>query len=346
MGTDERYMQRCLDLAVNGMGRVAPNPMVGCVVVYDGHIIGEGYHRRYGGRHAEVHALEAVSDPSLLPRAALYVNLEPCSHQGKTPPCAGLLIRKKIGRVVVATLDPNPEVAGKGLLMLRENGIDVTLGVCGDLARQLNRRFFTFHEKKRPYVILKWAQTADGFIDIIRKPGAPARPTWITSEKLRMLVHKWRSEEAAIMVGTNTALLDNPTLNVRHWHGRQPLRVVIDKKCILPNTLNIFHGEQPTLVYNHVRNARNNNISWVRLPPGEDMPGGIMRHLYTEGIQSVLVEGGRYLLQALIDQNLYDEARVFTGNQFFGDGCRAPLPGNVNTSRIIMENEGFFWHMP
>lgn len=343
MDADELYMQRCLELASNGLGHVSPNPLVGCVIVYQDQIIGEGYHQMIGGPHAEVNAIESVRDSSCLPYSTLYVNLEPCSHYGRTPPCADLIIRKRIKRVVIGCEDPYHEVSGQGMQRLRDHGIEVCVNVLHEQARKLNRRFFTFQEKKRPYVILKWAQTADGFIDILRQPGAEARPTWITSEKLRLLVHKWRAEESAIMIGTNTAMIDNPHLNVRDWTGKQPLRVVIDRACRLPDTLNIFMGQQETFVYNNLKDTREGHIRWVRLADSDQLLPGILTHLYQEGIQSVLVEGGRHLLQSLIDQQLCDEARVFVGPQFFGNGCRAPVTGMSDPSQIILGNENFFW---
>ncbi len=344
MPIDDIYMRRCLELAANGLGRVAPNPMVGCVIVYNGRIIGEGFHQRYGGPHAEANAIASVKEPSLLPHSTLYVNLEPCSHVGKTPPCADLIINSRISKVVVSVSDPFSKVSGRGIQRLRDNGVQVTMGVLAQESAKLNRRFFIFHQRKRPYIILKWAQTADGFIDMLRPEGAQPHPTWITSEKLRMLVHKWRSEESAIMVGTTTALLDDPGLNVRDWHGNQPVRIVIDKTCSLPDTLKLFNGQQPTLVYNLVKHDQVGQTRWVRLSDSTDMLAEILSHLHSENIQSVFVEGGRHLLQSCIDNELYDEARIFTGPQFFGQGCRAPLIGHQEPSQIILGNENFFWH--
>jgi len=217
MNEIEFYMHRCLDLAKNGLGYVAPNPMVGCVIVHHNTIIGEGYHQRYGEPHAEVNAIRSVKNKNLLSKSTLYVSLEPCCHHGKTPPCTDLIIAEKIPEVVIGTVDPYDEVAGQGIARLRNHGVKVDIGILRNKSIRLNKRFFVYHQKKRPYIILKWAQTADAFMDIERLPGTPAQPTWITSEKLRMLVHKWRTEEQAIIVGTITALKDNPRLNVRDW---------------------------------------------------------------------------------------------------------------------------------
>ncbi len=340
---DDRYMQRCIDLARSGLGFTAPNPMVGAVVVHQGRILGEGYHRRHGDLHAEVRAIEAVKNKALLKRSTLYVSLEPCCHHGKTPPCTDLIIREQIPRVVIGAVDPFDQVAGKGIARLSSFGCEVRVGVLKDACRQLNKRFFTFHEKKRPYVILKWAQTADGFIDVDRGSGAARRPTWITSEKLRMLVHKWRSEESAIMVGTNTAMKDDPRLNVRDWTGPSPLRVVLDRELRLPGGLKLMDNNEATIIINETREQRLKKTRYVALPFDEQLLEQVMRLLYEEGRQSLIVEGGRQLLQSFIDQDRWDEARIFTGTQFFGRGIRAPqISPNKPMSQIIIGKESFF----
>lgn len=344
MDKDQQYMLRCLELARKGLGTVAPNPMVGCLVVYQDKIIGEGYHMQYGKAHAEVNAVASVKDQSLLPFSTLYVNLEPCCHFGKTPPCTQLIIQKGIKHVVIGSVDPFAEVAGKGIASLKRHGVEVKVNVLKEQSRQLNKRFFTFHEKKRPFIILKWAQTADGFIDAERHPNSGIRPTWITSQKLRMLVHKWRTEEQAILVGTNTAINDNPQLNVRDWHGNSPLRMVIDRKLELSHELNIFDNSIPTLVFNEKMSKKQSNTEWVILPQGSSYNLASMLHtLYSRGIQSVFVEGGQKLLQSFIDQDLWDEARVFGGPQFFGKGTKAPAIKPSNLSQIIIGKENFFW---
>lgn len=332
MEYDSVYMDRCIELARNGLGKTAPNPMVGSVIVHNNRIIGEGYHHRYGDHHAEVRAISNVRNRELLKDSTLYVSLEPCCHHGKTPPCTDLILETGIPRVVIGTTDPFDEVAGKGIARLRSNGCEVRVGVLKDKCRALNKRFFTFHEKKRPYVILKWAETADGYIDTARTPGSVNRPTWITSEKLRMLVHKWRTEEASIMVGTQTALKDNPMLNIRDWHGPSPCRLVTDRSLKLPGSLYLMDGSQPTVIFNELKQEQEGQLHYVRIDFREKLTDQIMQYLYAEGIQSLLVEGGRQLLQTFIDDKLWDEARIFTGKQFFGNGVRAP---EIRPSRAV-----------
>ncbi len=264
---DSLYMSRCLELAANGMGNVAPNPMVGSVVVYKDTIIAEGYHKEYGHDHAERMAINAVKDKDLLSESTLYVSLEPCSHFGKTPPCTDLIIESGIKRVVVATKDPNPKVQGRGIETLREAGIDVTVGVLDKEARELNRRFLVYHVRKRPYVILKWAQTLDGYIDSVRKADDPIAPVWITNDLARTLVHRWRSEEQAILIGTNTVAKDNPRLDVRDWSGRNPMRVVLDRKLRLSPDFHVFDGTIPTIVF-----IGNNSSASTKKPEFASIP--------------------------------------------------------------------------
>ena len=244
----EKFMQRCIDLARLGAGNTAPNPMVGSVIVYDGKIIGEGYHRRNGEAHAEVNAINSVNDKSLLRHASLYVNLEPCAHYGKTPPCANLIASIGIPNVIIGSVDSAAHVSGKGIQILKDAGCEVTTGVLESESRELNKRFFTFHEKKRPYIILKWAQTKDGFIDILRNNNCSVEPTWITNEYAKTLVHKWRSEEQAILIGTNTALADNPSLTTRLWKGKNPIRIVFDRNLRLPQGLRVFDDKAKTII--------------------------------------------------------------------------------------------------
>ncbi|KAF5085749.1 Riboflavin biosynthesis protein RibD [anaerobic digester metagenome] len=348
---DEIFMARCLELARCGEGSVSPNPMVGAVVVHDGKIIGEGYHIKHGQAHAEVNAIAAVKDKSLLPESTIYVNLEPCSHFGKTPPCADLIKDMRIPRVVVASTDPNPLVAGRGVDTLRKAGRDVTVGVLEQEALELNRRFYTFHTQKRPYVILKWAQTLDGYIDAIRKEGDPIAPIWITNELSRRLVHKWRSDEQAIMVGTNTVEKDNPKLNVRDWSGSSPLRVVLDRKLRLPVSSSVYDGSVPTLVF-----MGNNASASQRKPELQSIPElelltidfaksieqQVLTELYQRGVLSVIVEGGAALINNFVRKNLWDESRVFVGNTFFGDGVKAPnLTGELYSYDEIGDSKLF-----
>lgn len=329
-------MIRCLELARLGAGSVAPNPMVGSVIVHQGKIIGEGFHQKYGEAHAEVNAVNSVVNPELLRESTLYVTLEPCAHHGLTPPCSDLIVEKQIPRVVIGTVDPFSEVAGKGIEKLRKAGIEVELGVLEKECRELNKRFFTFHEKKRPYVILKWAQTLDGFIDIDRGQENFGEPTWITGDLTLRLVHKIRSEEGAILVGTNTAEKDNPSLTVRHWAGNNPVRAVVDKNLRLSQELNLFDGNAKTLVFNAQKNRNENQIEWVKINFERDIPGQILEGLYNRKIISVIVEGGRQLLESFIRQNLWDEAHVFFGNKFFYSGIDAPkIPGKFVSGEIL-----------
>lgn len=337
-------MFRCLELAKNGLGRVAPNPMVGSIVVYQDQIIGEGYHKQYGKAHAEVNAINAVKNKDLLPFSTIYVSLEPCCHHGKTPPCTDLIIASKIPRVVIASEDPFDIVAGKGIARLKDHGIETKVGVLKSKAIQLNKRFFTYHQKKRPYIILKWAQTADAFIDIERLPGTPARPTWITSEKLRMLVHKWRTEEQAIMVGTITALKDNPKLNVRDWYGPQPVRIVLDENLTLSSSLHLFDDTQKTIVFNQNIDKIEGQTHWLSADFSDllfiDI---ILRKLYEYNIQSIIIEGGHKLLTAFISKGLWDEARIFQGSKFFEKGLRAPTLPQNNFSQVFIGQEILYW---
>lgn len=339
MENNIRYMQRCLEIAWLGAGYTAPNPMVGCVIVHRGKIIGEGYHMEYGGPHAEVHAIRSVSHPELLRESTLYVNLEPCSHFGKTPPCADLILQSKIPRVVIGTMDPNEEVSGRGIEKLRSGGVLVETGILQEECRWVNRQFFTWHEKKRPHVILKWAQTTDGFIDALREPGQPVQPVWISNELSRRLVHKYRTEVSSILIGTNTALNDNPSLTVRSWSGKSPLRLVIDRRGILPGNLNVFDGTVPTLVFTEQETDSKPGVEFVNTRFESDSIARILSELYQRKVQSVLVEGGAYTLQQFIDSELWDEARIFSGGGIFGAGTRAPrIAGTVAATEFLDDN--------
>ena len=319
------YMHRCLELASSAAGYTAPNPMVGAVLVCDGRIIGEGFHRQYGESHAEVNAIRSVRETELLERSTLYVNLEPCSHYGKTPPCADLIIASRIPHVVVGSSDPNPLVAEKGITKLHAAGCRVTEHVLEEECERLNKRFMTYHRKHRPYVTLKWAQTADGFIAPVRSRNVTGRPVWITGWYERTLVHKWRSEEQAVMVGTNTAMADNPLLDIRHWHGCQPLRITLDRQLRLPKSLHLFDGTLPTLVFTEKQRSDTTNVAYSIVPFDEQLPQRILDELYRRKIISILIEGGTQLLQSFIDAGFWDEARVFTGSSLFGDGVKAPV---------------------
>ncbi len=330
----EHYMQRCIQLAKNGLGNVAPNPMVGCVIVHDSKIIGEGYHREFGSHHAEVNAIHSVKNKKLLAKSILYVSLEPCSHHGKTPPCTDIIIKYKIPEVVIGIKDPFHEVKGSGIKKLKDAGIKVTTGILADECKSLNKRFFTFQNEKRPYIILKWAQSTDGFI----APGKThsGKNYKISNEHSQMLVHKWRGEEAAIMVGTKTALLDNPRLDVRKWTGKNPVRIVIDKNLSLPRSLHLFDSKTRTIVFTSKEKKPEKNIEFLRVVFRREVPEQIMFHLYKQNIQSVIIEGGAKLLNSFIEKKYWDEARVFTSDKTLGSGVKAPsLQGRILSSEKI-----------
>ncbi len=317
-------MQRCLELAKNGLGSVAPNPMVGSVVVYNDVIIGEGWHQQYGQAHAEVNAINSVKDKRLLKEATLYVSLEPCAHQGKTPPCADLIVENKIPNVVIACIDSYAEVAGKGIEKLEKAGVNVTVDILKDEAKYLNRRFFTFHEHKRPYIILKWAETKDGYIDINRNAASATGVNWITGTHTNTLVHKWRSEEAAILVGTRTAINDNPSLTTRKWPGKNPLRILIDKDFKVSTQNNMYDNSTATWVVNSLKDETSGNIHFKKMGMGEALIPQLMNELYKNNIQSIIIEGGKTVLENFIKSDLWDEARVLIGNKYFEEGLEAP----------------------
>ena len=328
-----RFMTRAIELAAQGLGKVSPNPPVGCVVVHQGKIIGEGWHKKYGGPHAEVNAIDSVSNKSLLPESDIYVTLEPCAHFGKTPPCSDLLIKHKVRSVSIATKDPNPKVAGLGIKKMENAGIKIELGLLENEAREINKRFLCAFEKKRPYIILKWAETADGFI-----ARSNYDSKWISNSLSRKLVHKWRAEEDAILVGTNTALHDNPKLNVRHWSGKDPVRVVIDKNLKLPKDLSLFDGSVQTLCYNAQKNTSSDGLELIQIPEIGFL-GELLNDLHHRGVQSLLVEGGATLLNSFIRENFWDEARVFKSQSRFEDGIAAPnLNGYLHGSETILDD--------
>jgi diaminohydroxyphosphoribosylaminopyrimidine deaminase/5-amino-6-(5-phosphoribosylamino)uracil reductase len=320
--THEQYMQRCLQLARDGAGHTAPNPMVGAVLVHDDMIIGEGFHQQYGKAHAEVNCINSVSpaDQHLITESILYVSLEPCSHFGKTPPCVDLIIEKKIPVVIIASKDTNPAVKGKGIEKLKANGVNVITGILEKEAIQLNKRFFTFQEKQRPYIILKWAQSSDKKI-----AGDNGERIFISNESTNRLVHKWRSEESAILIGTNTALKDDPVLTTRLWPGNDPLRLVLDRNLQLPPALNLFDGKIKTIVFNELKDERGEMLSFYQVDKVDDLKK-IMEALYILQVQSVIVEGGAALLRSFIAAGLWDEARVITNTTMeIGKGLIAPV---------------------
>ena len=311
-------MHRAFELARLGLGHTTPNPMVGCVIVKDNQIIGEGWHRKYGGPHAEVNAVKDANKNGSVQGSDVYVTLEPCSHVGNTPPCADMLIKEKVQRVFVANRDINPLVSGKGLQRMRDAGIEVFENLMVDEEQALNKRFICFHRNKRPYVILKWAQTADGFI--ARKN---YDSKWISNEYSRQITHKWRSEEAAIMVGANTVIHDDPSLNVRDWDGTDPVRIIIDPHLRIPADRKIFDRRIKTYVYNFEKNESEQNLEFVKIGDSS-LLNQVLHHLHSINIQSVLVEGGAHVLNAFQKSGQWDEARVFISNTTFGEGIQAP----------------------
>lgn len=332
-------MKRAIELAKNGLGTTYPNPMVGCVIVNKGEIVGEGYTSSYGGSHAEVNAIASVKDKSLLKTATLYVTLEPCSHFGKTPPCADLIIQYQIHKVVIGLLDPHEKVAGKGIQKLTDAGCEVLTGVLEDECRDHHKRFLTFHEKKRPYIILKWAETLDGFIapakkDRTKKP----KPYWITNSASRQLVHQWRAEEQAILVGTNTVLEDNPKLDLRHWQGKNPFRIVLDRSLKIKSAFQILDGSIPTLILTEIIDTSKyiDGVDYQLVDFSKDVTQQICDVLWRLNLTSLIIEGGSQTIQTFLNDNLWDEARVFTGNTSFTTGIKAPelSEGLINTKQI------------
>lgn len=338
MKIHEKYLARCIQLAQNGLGTTYPNPMVGSVIVYEDRIIGEGWHKKAGEPHAEVNAVNSVKDKSLLEKATIYVSLEPCSHFGKTPPCCDLIIQHKIPNVVIGTVDPNEKVAGNGIKKLLEAGINVTVGVLENECNALNKRFFSFHQKKRPYIILKWAETSDGFI--APKERLETKPVWITNPYSRQVVHKWRGEEQAILVGTQTVLEDNPKLDVRDWTGNSPIRVVLDQNNRIPKDYNVLDNQVKTIVICQTRTAidKENTIFEV-IDFKQNIARQITEVLYKHQIQSLIVEGGQKTLATFIKENLWDEARIFTGNTIFTSGTKAPTFIKTQFEKYRIDND-------
>ena len=320
-------MRRCLDLAIKGAGNVSPNPMVGAVLVYKDKIIGEGWHQQYGKAHAEVNCIASVKEEEkqFIGKSVMYVSLEPCAHYGKTPPCADLIIQHKIPKVVIGCTDTYNEVSGKGIQKLKDAGIDVTLNVLEQESRWLNRRFFCKQEKNRPYIILKWAESKNGYI-------APPQGNrvMLSNEFSQKWVHKMRQEEDAVLVGYNTALLDNPTLNNRYDTGKNPVRVVIDFNASLPNTLNLFDKQQHTLVFNFVKEQREENLHFIKLEKKQKLETQVLQHL--KDINSIIIEGGSKTLQLFLDARLWDEAFVITTSKIIDNGTQAP---KINTGKLL-----------
>ena len=340
MQSDQRYMQRCIQLAKLGQGKVAPNPLVGAVIVHNNQIIGEGYHEKYGKAHAEVNAVTAVQDKSLLPESTIYVSLEPCAHYGKTPPCATLLAEHNFERVVIGCTDSFSAVSGKGIEKLTASGINVTVGVLEDECRTLNHAFFTFHEKKRPYISLKWAQTKNGLID--NQNQLAGQISWISAPEVQTLVHKWRTEHMGILVGRKTIEHDNPRLTVRAVEGNNPTRIVLDSNCTLESGYSVFDDSATTLVINQRKNELIKNIEYIKV---NDMtPQHILNAVYNKGIQSLLIEGGAQTLQSFIDDGLWDKACVIMGQGEFNKGTTAPIIGHTPIATNTFFGDTLKWY--
>ena len=339
--TEENFMRRCIQLAKMGAGNVAPNPMVGSIIVYNNKIIGEGYHRKFGQSHAEVNAINSVKDKELLSKSELYVTLEPCAHFGKTPPCADLIIEKKIKKVYIGCRDSFEKVDGKGIQKLKNAGVDVKIGLLEAECLELNKRFFTFFNKKRPYVILKWAQTLDGFIDKKREPNSPPTINRISSQQANWLVQKMRGEEQAILIGAQTAINDNPQLTAR-LNNKNPIRIVIDKNLSLNQNLKIFDNNAKTLIFSNIEPTKplTLNQEIIKIDFNENIAAQILEKLYNYQIQSVIVEGGTKTHNLFIKSNLWDEAIVFTGNKIFKQGTKAAeISGNLVFQTSIGESQ-------
>ena len=343
MNYELKYMSRCLQLAELGVGYVAPNPMVGAVLVCNDVIIGEGYHHRYGEAHAEPNAINSVRDKSLLEKSTLYVSLEPCSHFGKTPPCANLIVESKIPRVVIGTLDPNPKVAGRGVEILRNAGIEVVVGVLENECRELNKRFFIYQEEKRPYVLLKWAQTKDGFIDY-KRTDVSEKPLLISNNITKQLTHKMRSENQTILVGANTVLLDNPSLTVRNWSGKSPIRIAVDRQGRIPEDFNLKDGSIPTLIFTEKPYANKHNLEFILIDFEKEGLKTILHKIYEHNVHSVLVEGGASILNSFIDAGIWDEANIEISPVCIADGVKAPIINGQEISRKIFDNHHWLFY--
>lgn len=329
-------------MAKKGLGTTYPNPMVGAVIVREGKVIGEGWHQKAGEPHAEVNAINSVKDKSLLKEATIYVSLEPCNHFGKTPPCSNLILENKIPKVVIGCTDTSDKVSGKGIEKLKKNGCEVIVGVLESDCKDLNKRFFRYHSLKRPYIILKWAETKDGFLDIERKVinENQAKPNWITNTYSRQLVHKWRTEEQAIMVGTNTVLHDNPKLNARSWFGKNPIRVVIDRSLRIPQNYHVFDGSVKTIVITeNLEISNRSNLIFEKIDFSRNVEIQICEVLYKYEIQSVIIEGGAQILESFLNLHLWDEARIFVGSLTFSKGVNAPIVrGSESYSKKIQSD--------
>ncbi|MDC0254278.1 bifunctional diaminohydroxyphosphoribosylaminopyrimidine deaminase/5-amino-6-(5-phosphoribosylamino)uracil reductase RibD [Bacteriovoracales bacterium] len=332
MNFDQEMIERCLVLAEKGRGFASPNPMVGSVVTHNNKIIGEGFHQKFGGPHAEVNAINSVKDMSLLKESTVYVNLEPCAHFGKTPPCADLLVNSGVKRVVIGCIDSFSEVSGKGIEKIKNAGIDITVGVLENKCLDFNKRFFLFHREKRPFIILKWAESKDGLLSPANQE--KGKPLWMTGKESKTLVHRWRTEEDAIMVGTNTAIMDNPSLTARLWKGRNPLRVVIDRELKIPKEASLLDGQVKTLVFTEKKRDSEENVDFVKVSSVQLKD--LLTELYKRGVQSLIVEGGKRLLESFISEGIWDEARIFVAPISLNTGVKAPSLGEESLSQQVI----------
>ena len=335
MKTHEYFIEKCISLARKGILNVSPNPMVGCVIVNDGEIVGEGYHKEYGKNHAEVNAINSVKDKSVLKNSILYVNLEPCCHHGKTPPCTDIIIKYNIPKVVIGCIDTFSKVSGQGIKKLKNNSVEVIYGVLEKDCIELNKRFFCYHIKKRPYIILKWAKSKDNFIAPINQE----KSFWMTSDESKKLVHSWRAEEDAILVGRKTVVADNPSLTVRECEGKNPIRIVIDKELSLNEKSNVFDDQAETIVFNNIKTAIIDKITYLKAD-FNNLNQDILKQLYNRDILSLIIEGGAFTINSFIENGLYDEIRVFTTNKVLENGIKSPnIPEIKNSKNITINND-------
>jgi len=335
MKTHEYFIEKCISLARKGILNVSPNPMVGCVIVNDGEIVGEGYHKEYGKNHAEVNAINSVKDKSVLKNSILYVNLEPCCHHGKTPPCTDLIIKYNIPKVVIGCIDTFSKVSGQGIKKLKNNSVEVIYGVLEKDCIELNKRFFCYHINKRPYIILKWAKSKDNFV----APNNQEKPFWMTSDESKKLVHSWRAEEEAILVGRKTVVSDNPSLTVRMCEGKNPIRIVIDKELSLNEKSNVFDDQAETIVFNNIKTAIIDKITYLKAD-FNNLNQDILKQLYNRDILSLIIEGGAFTINSFIENGLYDEIRVFTTNKVLENGIKSPnIPEIKISEKITINND-------
>ena len=335
MKTHEYFIEKCISLARKGILNVSPNPMVGCVIVNDGEIVGEGYHKEYGKNHAEVNAINSVKDKSVLKNSILYVNLEPCCHHGKTPPCTDIIIKYNIPKVVIGCIDTFSKVSGQGIKKLKNNSVEVIYGVLEKECIELNKRFFCYHIKKRPYIILKWAKSKDNFIAPINQE----KSFWMTSDESKKLVHSWRAEEDAILVGRKTVVADNPSLTVRECEGKNPIRIVIDKELSLNEKSNVFDDQAETIIFNNIKTAIIDKTTYLKAD-FNNLNQDILKQLYNRDILSLIIEGGAFTINSFIENGLYDEIRVFTTNKVLENGIKSPnIPEIKNSKKITINND-------